>query len=98
MQSVKVSTSRDYQEYLIESLQNPERAAGYIAAILEEEDPEPELLASALDDVAIALGHDRDRQWVKDFGTKDKSQSIYELAEWLDSLGLKLTVTIKTTV
>jgi hypothetical protein len=95
MQSVKVSTSRDYQEYLIESLQNPERAAGYIAAILEEEDPEPELLASALDDVAIALGGDKDRQWVKNFGAKDKGQSVYELAEWLDSLGLKLTVTVK---
>ena len=95
MQSVKVSTSRDYQEYLIESLQNPERAAGYIAAILEEEDPEPELLASALDDVAIALGSDKDRQWVKNFGAKDKGQSVYEFAEWLDSLGLKLTVTVK---
>jgi len=96
MQSVKVPTSRDYQEYLIESLQNPERAAGYIAAILEEEDPEPELLASALDDVAIALGSDKDRQWVKDFGAKDKSHSVYELAAWLDSLGLKLTVTVKS--
>ena len=95
MQSVKVSTSRDYQEYLIEALQNPKRAAGYIAAILEEEDPEPELLASALDDVAMALGEDSDRQWVKNFGASGKSQSFYELAEWLDSLGLKLTVTVK---
>ncbi len=33
-----------------------------------------------------------DRQWVKDFGASDKSQAVYELAAWLDSLGLKLTV------
>jgi len=98
MQSLKVPTSRDYQEYLIESLQDPERAAGYIAAILEEEDPEPELLASALDDVAIALGEDSDRQWVKDFGASGKRQAIYELAEWLNSLGLRLTVKVKLTI
>jgi DNA-binding phage protein len=52
---VKVPTSRDYQEYLVNSLKDPERAAGYITAILEEPDPEPELLASALDDVAIVI-------------------------------------------
>jgi hypothetical protein len=95
MQSVKVLTSRDYQEYLVDSLKDPERAAGYIAAILEESDPEPELLASALDDVAISLGGDGDRQWVKDFGASDKSQAVYELAAWLDSLGLKLTVDVQ---
>jgi hypothetical protein len=95
MQSVKVPTSRDYQEYLVNSLKDPERAAGYITAILEESDPEPELLASALDDVAIALGGEGDRQWVKDFGASDKSQAVYELAAWLDSLGLKLTVDVQ---
>jgi hypothetical protein len=45
--------------------------------------------------VAIALGNDGDRQWVKYFGVSDKSQSVYDLAAWLDSLGLKLTVTTK---
>jgi len=68
---------------------------GYLTAILEEPDPEPELLAAALDDVASALGNDGDRQWVKDFGTSDKSQAVYDLAAWLDSLGLQLTVTVK---
>ncbi|MEE3719229.1 transcriptional regulator [Tumidithrix elongata RA019] len=95
MQSVKAPTSRDYQEHLINSLQDPERAAGYIAAILEEENPEPELLPAALDDVALALGDESDRQWVKDFGTNNKSLAVYELGAWLDSLGLKLTVTVK---
>ena len=48
-----------------------------------------------LDDVAIALGGDGDRQWVKDFGASDKNQAVYELAAWLDSVLLKLTVTVK---
>jgi hypothetical protein len=95
MQNVKAPTSRDYREYLINSLQDPERAAGYITAILEESDHEPELLASALDDVAISLGDESDRQWVKDFDANNKSQTVYELVEWLDSLGLRLTVTTK---
>jgi phage replication-related protein YjqB (UPF0714/DUF867 family) len=95
MQSVKVPTSRDYQEYLVNSLKDPERAAGYITAILEESDPEPELLSSALDDVAISLGGEGDRQRVKVFGASDRSQTVYELAAWLDSLGLRLAVTIK---
>ena len=96
MQSVQVTKS--HEDFLIESLKDPEEAAAYVTAVLEEEKPEPELLPLCLGHVAIALGGEGDRQWVKDFGAKDKSQSIYELAEWLDSLGLKLTVTIKTTV
>jgi len=54
-----------------------------------------DLLASALYDVAIVLGSEGDRQWVKDFGASDKSYAVYELAAWLDSLGLKLTVSVK---
>jgi hypothetical protein len=95
MQSVKAPTSRDYQEYLVNSLKDRERAAGYITAILEEADPEPELLAAALEDVAVALGGEKDRQWGKDFWASDKSQAVYELAAWLDSLGLKLSVSVK---
>jgi len=47
---------------------------------LEETDPEPELLAAALDDVAAALGGYQDCEWVKDFGANGKSQAVYELA------------------
>ncbi|WP_271251686.1 hypothetical protein [Pseudanabaena sp. Chao 1811] len=53
------------------------------------------IFIATLDDVAISLGGESDRQWVKDFGTSDKSQAVYELAAWLDSLGLNLTVTVK---
>ena len=43
----------------------------------------------------IALGHEGDRTLVKDFGASNKSQAVYELATWLDSFGLKLTLTVK---
>jgi len=95
MESNNHPSSRSFRDYLIESLQDPEDAAGYLTAILEEPDPEPELLALALDDVAAALGGEGDRQWVKDFGASDKSKAVYELAAWLDSLGLKLTIDVQ---
>ena len=90
MQSVKVTKS--HEEFLIDSLKDPEESAVYLAVVLEEVDPEPDLLPLCLGHVAAALGSASDRQWVKDFSASGKSQAIYELAEWLDSLGLKLTV------
>ena len=48
MKNVKMPTSDSYREFLIECLKDPEHAAGYIEAILEEKDPEPELLRNAL--------------------------------------------------
>jgi hypothetical protein len=95
MQSAKVQV-KTHKDFLIESLKDPDEAAAYVSAVLEEEKPEPELLALCLAHVAIALGNDGDRQWVKDFGASDKSQAVYELAAWLDSLGLRLTVKIKS--
>ncbi|MDX2256152.1 MAG: hypothetical protein NW214_11600 [Pseudanabaenaceae cyanobacterium bins.39] len=41
------------------------------------------------------VSNEGDRQWVKYFGASNKNQAVYELAAWLDSLGLKLTVTVK---
>jgi hypothetical protein len=49
----------------------------------------------AVDDVVVALGGECDRKWVKDFGASDKSQVVYELAAWLDSLGLRLAVDVQ---
>jgi DNA-binding phage protein len=54
MKNVKMPTSDSYREFLIECLKDPEHAAGYIEAILEEKDPEPELLSNALRKVAEA--------------------------------------------
>ncbi len=94
MQSVKVQV-KTHEDFLIEALKDPEEAADYVSAVLEEEEPEPELLPLCLGHVAITLGGEGDRQWVKDFSVSNKSQVVYELAEWLDSLGLKLTVDVQ---
>lgn len=45
---------RPYEEYLDEVLKDPEHAAGYLNAVLEEDDPE--LLLLAIGDVARAHG------------------------------------------
>ena len=95
MQSVKVQV-KTHEYFLIESLKDPEESAAYVSAVLEEEKPESGLLPLCLGHVAAALGNEGDRQWVKDFGASDKSQTMYELAAWLDSLGLRLTVTTKS--
>lgn len=94
MQSVKVQTTKSYQEYLIASLKDPEEAAGYITAILEEEAPEPGLLYSALEDIGTALAESKDLGLQQGF-RGERSQAIYDLTAYLDKLGLKLTVTVK---
>lgn len=94
MQSVKVKV-KTHENFLIESLKDTKEAAAYVSAVLEEEKPEPELLPLCLGHVAAALDNDGDRQWVKDFSASNKSQAVYELAAWLDSLGLKLAVIVK---
>ena len=48
IKTANVPTSKSYHEFLIERLQEPEHAAGFIEAILEEETPEAELLGNAL--------------------------------------------------
>ena len=87
-----------HEDFLIDSLKDREESAAYLTAVLEEKDPEPEpeLLPLGLSHVAAALGNDSDRQWVKDFAANNKSQSVYEFAQWLDSLGLKLQINSKS--
>lgn len=102
MKNVKVPVSDSYHDYLIKSLQDPEEAAAYLEAILEEEDPEPELLKVALLDVAEALGQAEDASEKRKFYSKkldeilsqSGSQEVYALTNWLNSFGLKLTVAI----
>jgi hypothetical protein len=85
-----------HEDFLIDSLKDRQESAAYLTAILEEKDPEPELLPLGLAHVAAALGNDRDRQWVRDFAANNKSQSVYEFAQCLDNLGLKLQISSKS--
>jgi len=95
-----MATTKSYHQYLIESLKQPTEAAAYLWAILQEENPEPQLLKSALEDILEALGDTRlSSEDIKQ--QKDKLNilleqqgkvAIYSLGEWLQKLGLELTV------
>jgi DNA-binding phage protein len=94
--------TRSYQEYLIESLKDPQEAALYLWAILQEENPEPELLSLALKDVAEALGNKKmtpeqtklHLQRLDELLEQRGSDAIYGLFNWLKDLGLVLTVVV----
>ncbi|MGI2902505.1 DNA-binding protein [Tolypothrix sp. VBCCA 56010] len=94
--------SLPYHDFLISHLKDPSYAAGYIEAILEEEDPEPELLKMALSNVAEALGEQNmtpeqakvHREKLDELLSQSNSEAIYNLGTWLNALGLKLTVTV----
>lgn len=104
MKNDKMPTSDSYNEYLIKSLKKePDLAAAYITATLEEQDPEPSLLKSALTDIAEALGEQNNMvpEQVKQHQEKldvllaqRADEALYHLAEWLEALGLKLTVKV----
>ncbi len=90
MNNGKKPTSRSYQSYLIESLQNLAEAAAYIEAVLEDGDSE--LLQSALEDVAQAQ-----RQSIAQRSLPDHTISkIDELVRILNTLGLELKVAVKS--
>ena len=103
MKNVKTPTSDSWHNALIESLKNPERAAGYIEAILEEKQPEPELLHSALKDVINAqmLSNNLSEEAKNCYERLEKiilkthSSEIYTLVELLDALGYRIALVAK---
>ncbi|MFB2838872.1 DNA-binding protein [Floridanema evergladense] len=98
-------TSDSYREDLIQFLKDPEHAAGYIEAILEEEDPEPELLRNALRKVIEAWEKsDRLSPSTKELHekldrilTESNASEIYTFVELLNSLGFQVTISLKET-
>ena len=102
MSVAKIPTSDSYHNYLIARLQTSSEAAAYLDAILEEEDPEPTLLKSALLDIVEALSKTQlapqaaelQQQKLDEILALPGSLAIYGLAAWLQGLGLKLTVTV----
>ncbi|MCT7949822.1 transcriptional regulator [Ancylothrix sp. C2] len=95
-------SSLPYHPFLISHLKNPERSAGLLTVIFEEKDPEPELLEVALKNVFEALGEPNmtpeeaklQLEKLDKILSENGSNVIYNLAEWLQKLGLKLTVTV----
>jgi len=102
MKDVKAPTSDSYREYLIESLKDPEEAAGYIGAILEEKDPEPALLRKAIRKVIEARVRMNDisesakehHEKLDKMLTESGGAEIYTLVELLEALGFKLEITV----
>ena len=103
MKNVKAPTSDSYQDYLISRLKDPNYAALYLETHMEEEeDNEPELLRLALDNVLQALSSstmsfdqaELHRQKLDEILSQPGSLAIYGLANWLNELGLKLTVVV----
>lgn len=98
-------TSDSYHDALIESLKDPERAAGNIevALELEEKDPQPDLLLLTIKDVMEA--HEQMNNLSKEaklcYEKFDKilletgGSEIYSLVELLDALGFRIVIALK---
>jgi DNA-binding phage protein len=103
--SVKISTSTNYRDRLIESLQDPIEAAAYLEVTLERdlEDPIPELLRSVLSNIVTAKERvDELSTTTKDLHSsldrvlaESKGVEIYGLIDLLDGLGFRLAVVPK---
>jgi DNA-binding phage protein len=91
MSNVKTPVKK-YQDYLIDSLRDPENASAYLTAILEEPNPEPELFLEALRDVAMAIGTPAVQAEAQAFAD-GLEVPISTLAKYLNGLGLQVVIT-----
>ncbi|HLO88269.1 MAG TPA: transcriptional regulator [Nostocaceae cyanobacterium] len=100
-----MAKSLPYQDFLISHLQDPSYAAGYLESHLELEEGEeidPRLIKLALSNVAEALSAEKmtaeqaklHQEKLVQILSQPLDQAIYSLADWLNVLGLKLTVTV----
>ena len=90
--------SKDYQEYLINSLKDPEEAAEYLNAALEENNPKIFLLAlrnvvEALGGVAtVAKKSKLNRENLYRILSKQGNPALDSLGGILKAVGLKLAI------
>lgn len=96
--------SVSYHPSLIDRLRNPAYAAAFLNAILEEVDPEPELLKSSLLDISEALGDRMNpialqahQEQLGCLLATSNPVSIEDLMIWLEPFGLRLLVIANTT-
>jgi DNA-binding phage protein len=103
MKNVKTPTSRSYQEFLIESLKDPQEAADYIEGVLEEGEDEPQLLQTVLKNVIEAY---KKNNQLSDSARKQYEQldnilrdshgrEIYNFLGLLNKLGFRVEIEIK---
>ena len=90
MKSVKAPTTRSYEVSLTQALRDPQQAAAYLQAALEESATEPELLQAVLSDIAIARATDRSD--IPNLASQPMHEAIPDLMVWLETIGLQLSV------
>jgi len=102
-----IRPSKPYKEFLIESLKDPEQAVAYLNAALEEDKQATEtenyqLFLMALRNVAEAWGFthlanasDLDRSGIYKMLSQKGNPRISSLKSLLDSMGLRLAITLK---
>ncbi|MDB9512348.1 transcriptional regulator [Kamptonema animale CS-326] len=94
--------THSYQDYLIKSLEKIEESAAYIQAILEEKEPEPELLLTVLRDVVksqckVSIMAEEDKQnWdrLQELLKASGGEEIYRFIILLKALGLKTKIAV----
>ena len=91
MKSIKAQTTKSYDESLAQALRDPQQAAAYLQAALEDSATEPELLQAVLNDLSIARSTDRPDS--PNFVSQPMHQAIPDLMVWLETIGLQLSVT-----
>ena len=100
MNNAQNQTSDSYHEYHIKELQDLNYAAIYLETHIEDHEPldiETNLLKLALSNVAEAIAPEQLETNTKVLETilqKQGADAIYDLADWLKALGLKLTVVV----
>lgn len=103
MKQMTMPTSDSYYESLIESLKDAEHAGAFIGAILEEKDPEPELLRNAIRKViearirmnALSDSAKQYHERLDKMLTASSGSEIYCFVELLEALGFKLEISVE---
>lgn len=98
--SVKVELTKDYREYLLKQLEEPEEAAAYINALLEDGDESALLLgfrdvvdARGLGEIAKITGLNRENLYR--MLSKQGNPRLSSLIALLKALGLSLSVEVR---
>ena len=94
------NASADHHPYQIDSLKDLEYAAIYLETHIEDHEPldvETNLLKLALSNVAEAIAPEQftaNTEILETILQKQGAEAIFDLADWLKGLGLKLTVVV----
>lgn len=103
MKTAKDLTNKDYQDYILSALTNPERAASNLEVALEDKERSLDLLRLTLSDIIQAkiknntLSDEAKLHFEKleQILLKSNGEEIYTFLDFLSALGLKLSITVK---